>query len=168
MNGKEKAASGAAVTLLLLSSILAGGGAEKIDFEEKINISRNSMNAEISLKPSTPAAFIVVVKGGQTLHEADINGLDLGDYLSRVTIMEGRISGIQYGHGDEMHEMNMELYEKLKEKFGVGTVIYVFPPVKNEKLIGKERYVLNMKAKNGSAFEFYVVSEGAIQKLGGN
>ncbi len=69
----------------------------------------------------------VILNHGQEISKITADGEDLSSYLSSITIMEGNITGIQYGVGQEMHDLDMALYERMRGRMQVGESFYAIP-----------------------------------------
>lgn len=150
------------LALLAFSVVLSGGGAgaEKTTLKMAKHDSL-SMDIGVRFKHDNPVA-VIIKPGHGKLVKASIDNASLGGYLSPITLMDGNISGIQYGVGNEMHNLDMELYQKMKDKFGVGNEVYVLPPIQS---IGDKDSSINLVFDNATSSEAYMISYGAITQV---
>lgn len=161
MNDKTFIAGTLAV--LAFSVVLSSGAGTGPDKTTLTMSKHDQTHMDLGIKFRKDQAVAVVIKSnnGKAL-KASIDDASLNGYLSPITLMDGEISGIQYGTGNEMHDLDMELYQKMKDEFGVGTIVYVLPPM--ESTINKDS-IMSIEFDNATSSEAYSVSGGKLSQV---
>lgn len=109
--------------------LLMGFAYLSFNLDESVSTTNSSISVNFALPPNASVGFIILT---DNLQSARLDDSDLSGYLSPIVVQPFEVSSIEYGQGDNLYPLDMNVYNLVKEQLGTGTQFYIIPGIEND------------------------------------
>lgn len=145
----------AAVLIILLAGTftvaLSGGGT----LTGTVTKNSTGLLMTFTQPKNTDLVFVLHIKNDTHIQNVTLDGASLISYISPITLIDGDISGVEYGQGAGMYDLNQEEFYAMRDTIGAGEQVYVLQGITSQTK--KKRTLKVTYAQSGGDIDIYLI-----------